>query len=323
MFWKLKRFIRNNFPEAASLYRDIKRVFITDAALMKRQDSNSRKTLPEIEREVSRIYRKIFGRPINWDTPQSYTEKLNVSKVYMPTPEKTRLADKYSVREWVASKIGSQHLIPLIGVYDSFDAIDFDSLPSQFVMKCNHDSGSVTVVKDKSRLNIPRLRKRYDFYMKRNFAWTAYELHYRDIEPRIVIEQYMSYVESAGTDYKFFCFDGKPYYCRILINHRINFYDMDWKLQPFTWGSYGLYDGDVPRPKHFDKMKELAAELSEGFDHVRVDFYLVGDDIYFGEMTFTSMGGTDVITPDEWDFRLGSLWNFDNSIRRRVLGGQS
>ena len=323
MFRKLKRFIGDNFPAIRTAYRGIKQLLITDSMRLKIFERRSMKSLPEIEHDVSRTYREIFGRPLNWENPQSYTEKLNVSKVYMPTPEKTRLADKYSVREWVACKIGSEHLVPLLGVYDSFDAIDFDSLPSQFVMKCNHDSGSVTVVKDKSSLNISRLRKLYDFYMKRNFAWASYELHYKDIKPRIIIEQYMSYIESAGTDYKFFCFDGKPYYCRILINHRINFYDMDWKLQPFTWGSYGLYDGDVPCPKHFDRMKELAAELSQGFDHVRVDFYLVGDDIYFGEMTFTSMAGTDVITPDEWDFKLGSLWNFDNGIRAGVLGRQS
>ena len=147
MFRKLKRFVRNNLPYIIPIVQKT-RILLFGTRILRKQEDRSRKSLPEIEHDVSRTYREIFGRPLNWENPQSYTEKLNVSKVYMPTSEKTRLADKYSVREWVAGKIGSEHLIALLGVYDSFDAIDFDALPSQFVMKCNHDSGSVTVVKD-------------------------------------------------------------------------------------------------------------------------------------------------------------------------------
>ena len=287
--------------------------------VLRRAEGRSRKSFPQIEREVSRAYSSNFSRSLNWDNPQAYTEKMCVSKVYAASEIKTRLTDKILVRDWVRERIGEQHLIPLLGVYDSFDEIDFDALPDQFVIKCNHDCGSVTVVKDKNSLDLSKLRKLYRFYLRRNFAWVSYELHYKDIKPRILIERYMSYVETAGTDYKFFCFDGKPYFCRILIDHRMSFYDMDWKLQPFTWKAYGFYDKEVPCPDRFGEMKELAAELSCGFDQVRVDLYLAGDNIYFGEMTFTTMAGMNVCNPDEWDFRLGSFWNFDTSIRARKL----
>ena len=282
-------------------------------------EKRSRASFSQIEREISKAYSINFGRKLNWDNPQAYTEKMCVSKVYAASEIKSRLTDKILVRDWVRERIGEQYLIPLLGVYDSFDEIDFSALPNQFVIKCNHDCGSVTVVKDKDALNLRKLSKLYRFYLRRNYAWPAYELHYKDIKPRILIERYMNYIETAGTDYKFFCFDGKPYFCRILIDHRISFYDMDWNLQPFTWKAYGFYDKEVPCPDHFDEMKEIAAKLSRGFDQVRVDLYLAGDNIYFGEMTFTTMGGTNVCEPDEWDFKLGSLWNFDSSIRAKKL----
>ena len=108
-------------------------------------------TYAQIEEEITNNYEYMFKRELNWDNPQTYTEKIHVAKIYMPSPEKTRLADKYLVREWIREKIGDKYLIPLYGVYDSFDEINFDSLPDKFVIKCNHDSNSVTIVSDKSK----------------------------------------------------------------------------------------------------------------------------------------------------------------------------
>ena len=207
----------------------------------RRADYERRKHMSyaEIESVINRRYAKIFGREIDWDNPQTYNEKIHVSKVYMPTPEKTRLADKYLVREWIRGKVGEQYLIPLLGVYDSFDEIDFDSLPEQFVIKCNHDSGSITLVKDKSNLDFEALKQKYDRALLHNFAYMGFEMHYRDIKPKIIIEQYMG---NSISDYKFQCFCGEPYCCRIdydrFGDHRRNVYDMNWKLLPFMKGQY-------------------------------------------------------------------------------------
>ena len=276
----------------------------------------------EIEAEISRQYRKMFGRSLNWDNPQTYNEKIHVSKLYMPTPLKTRLADKAAVREWITEKIGSEYLIPLLGVYDSFDEIDFDALPSQFVIKCNHDSGSVTLVKDKSRIDRAYLKRKYEVHMRRNFAWMGFEMHYRDIKPRIVVEKFID--NAAINDYRFFCFDGKPFCCAVDYydgshqRNARNIYDMDWNILPFLF-KYPNYTASTPRPDNFDELKTVAERLAEGFPHVRVDLYTAGSKVYFGEMTFSHANGFQVIIPDEWDYKLGSLWPFDSSIRQQVL----
>ena len=282
---------------------------------------HSHMSYAEIEAKISAKYERVFGRKLNWDNPQTYNEKINVSKVYMPTPLKTRLADKYLVREWIREKIGGEYLIPLLGVYDSFDEIDFDSLPDRFVIKCNHDSTSVTLVSDKSKLNLKTLKRKYDFYLRRNYAWPDWQMHYRDIKPRLIIEHY---IEGEMNEYKFYCFNGKPYFCfttfgRRYVDLSISFYDMDWNIQPFSRPDHTPHNKVVPRPAEYDELKRIASKLCEGFDHVRVDLYIAEGHIYNGEMTFTTANGFRKISPDEWDYKLGELWQFDNTIRRKIL----
>ena len=287
-------------------------------------EQHSRMSYAEIEAYIGQKYEAMFGRKLNWDNPQTYNEKIHVSKLYMPSPLKTRLADKYLVREWIREKIGDEYLIPLLGVYDSFDEIDFASLPDRFVMKCNHDSGSITLVKDKSKLNKKLMKRKYDTYMGRIFAWMNWEMCYMGIKPKIVIEQYMG---DAINDYKFLCFDSKPYYCWVdfdrYANHKRNMYNLDWELQPFNQYHYGNYEGTVTRPACFDEMKRIASVLCEGFGHVRVDLYMVDGRIYFGEMTFANGNGFEEITPDEWSLKLGELWPFDNTVREKILSEHS
>lgn len=312
----IKRFIRKNFVNESHPFLWSLLCRRKLAQLRHR----SQMSYAEIESEISMKYERVFGRKMDWDNPQTYNEKIHVSKVYMPSPLKTRLADKYLVREWIREKIGEEYLIPLLGVYDSFDEIDFDALPDKFVIKCNHDSGSYTLVKDKSKLDLKILKRKYDFWLKRNFAFIGFEMHYRDIKPRIVIEQL---VESAANNYEFLCFDGVPYFCWVdfdhLIDRRRNVYNMNWELQPFNISRCNNYPEKVSCPEKFDTMKELASILSQGFNMVRVDFYFADGKIYFEEMTFTSGNGFSIMSPDEYDYKLGELWQFDNTIRRKIL----
>ena len=203
------------------------------------------------------------------------------------------------MRDWVKEKIGEEYLIPLLGVYDKFDDIDFAKLPKQFVIKCNHGCGYNIIVKDKSKLDLSDAKAKIDRWMNENFAFrVGFELHYRDIEPKIIIEKY---IENKGTDdlydYKFWCFNGKVEYIQFLSERNLDglkmaFYDKNWHKQKFVY-SYPLDKKTIKKPDNLDVMIELAKKLSVGFNHVRVDFYRLNDGtIYFGEMTFTSASGT-------------------------------
>lgn len=246
------------------------------------------------------------GKTLNLDNPQTFNEKIQWLKLYDSTPLKTRLADKYLVRDWVKEKIGEQYLIPLLGVYDSFDEIDFDKLPDRFVMKCNHGSGWNIIVKDKTKLDKNEAKEKLNRWLKTNFAYVAgFELHYRDIKPKIIIEEYMDDGTGDLRDYKYTCFNGKPEFIWIDSDrhseHKRNLYDLDWKQLNYKVNSKYLTFPSPQKPKCLKEMTKLAEILSAGFPYVRVDFYIINNKIYFGEMTFTSSSGTEDINPVSFD----------------------
>ena len=279
--------------------------------------------LDEAEKRITAEYRASgSGKDINWEAPLSYTEKINVSKLYHGDRERALLSDKLAVREWIKEKIGEEYLIPLHGTYDSFDEIDMEALPDSFVLKCNNDSGSVRIIRDKKMLDAAKkhqLKKDFEYFLKRRYAYVGFELQYELIAPKILAEKYMG---DNISDYKFFCFGGKPFCVALHYDrkqgHKCNIYDMEWKLLPFVTNDKNGKD-ELKEPEAFGKMKELAEVLSAGFDHVRVDFYYIDGRIYFGEMTFTPAGGRMRIEPPEWDEKLGRMWEFDNGIRSDIL----
>lgn len=237
--------------------------------------------------------------PLNLDNPKTFNEKIQWMKLYDSTPVKTKLADKYLVRDWVKEKIGDNYLIPLLGVYDRFEDIDFNILPNQFVIKCNHGCGYNIIVKDKQQVDYGEIKSKLYKWMNENFGFkVGLELHYRDIERKIIIEEYIENKASGGDlyDYKFWCFNGKVKYIQFLSERntdglKMAFYDKEWVKQNFVY-SYPLDSKTIKRPDNLQEMIALAEKLSEGFNHVRVDFYRMDDGrIFFGEMTFTSASG--------------------------------
>ena len=274
----------------------------------------------ELKRRNEALYREKVGHTIDWDDPKAYTEKMQVEKLFHLYPQKAQLTDKYAVRAWVAEKIGAEYLVPLCGkgVYEHAADIDFDALPNAFVLKSNAGSGDAIIVRDKSKLtgkDIRRIRARMEYQLHYCYAWVAYEMHYKDIKPKLLTEQFLDSGETDLPDYKFLCFDGKPLYCWVDVGryhkHKRNVYDLDWNLQDWNQRHYGNYEGTLEKPKNFDRMIELATTLCEGFSHVRVDFYNVDGRIYFGEMTFTNGSGFEPIVPYEADLRLGARWNLN------------
>lgn len=276
------------------------------------------KKLPETEypKILAEKYYNAIGHKLNWDNIQTYTEKMQWAKLYDKNPLKAVLADKYLVRNYVEKKIGSGYLIPLLGVWDNFSDIDFSKFPNSFVLKTNHGSGTNLIVKDKSNLNLKRAKRMFDDWMSIDYAYNSgFEMHYTDIKPKIIAEKYMETSTGGGLpDYKFLCFGGRPYYCWVdngrFTNHTRNVYDLDWNLQPWSQ-CHPISKVLIDKPANFEIMVKFAQRLSEGFSHVRVDFYNIDGNIYFGEMTFTNASGLERIYPDEWDKRLGDLWDLD------------
>lgn len=279
----------------------------------KRGDNYYYRTLPvdQYEKELEYWYKHKTGKKLHLNNPKTFNEKLQWMKLYDSTPLKTRLADKYLMRDWVKEKIGEEYLIPLLGVWDNFDEIDFDKLPNQFALKTNHSSGWNIIVKDKSKLDLIDAKQKFDRWMRINFAFFGFEMHYMNIPPKIIAEQYIQNAEGL-IDYRFYCFNGKPTQVWVDIfsgtpQHLRSIFDMNWKpiKMKCTWPEGGTLLSQ--KPKNFEKMKEFATLLSQEFAFVRVDFFEVDGKLYMGEMTFTPMTGTGKFQPSRWDMKLGKL----------------
>lgn len=258
------------------------------------------------------MFRAIMKKKLDLKNPKGFNEKLQWLKLYDRKPEYTKMVDKYEVRSLIAETIGEEYLIPLVGgPWESFDEIDFDSLPEQFVLKCTHDSGGLVICRDKSKLDKEAAKRKIDFCMKRNYYWSCREWPYRDVKPRIIAEQYMEEAEGKSlTDYKFMCFDGNPECLFLCLNRgsqaglNVDFYDMQWNRMPFE-RKYKASGMLMPKPSGFEKMVELSRKLSENIPFVRVDFYEIKGRVYFGELTFYPGSGMEEFRPEEWDRHLG------------------
>lgn len=251
---------------------------------------------------------------INFKNPKGFCEKLQWLKVNDRRPEYTELVDKLAVRDCIAGVLGEEHLFPLLGKWKSFDQIDFDSLPEQFVLKCNHDSGSTKVIKDKSALtksDFDEMNKFYTRQLKRDFYYAGREYPYKGIEPYIIAEQLMideTAPEKSIEDYKFFCFNGEPKMMFVATDRatdcKFDFYDMDFNHLD-VYNIHPNTDKVIQKPEKFDEMKEIAAKLSKGMRQVRIDLYELNGKIYFGEYTFFHGGGFQLCHPDKWERKLG------------------
>lgn len=267
--------------------------------------------------QIRRLFARNLGGDINLSSPSSYNEKVQARKIHDPLlNEKTKLADKYLVREWVSERIGENFLVPIFGVWDCFDDIDFDQLPNQFVLKATHGCEMTIVVRNKAKFSKSEARGKFDAWMKTNFAYcNGLEMQYKNIRPRIIAEQYLENRDGDLFDYKFWCFDGKVEYIQFLSNRaeglKMSFFDRNWNLQPFRY-NYAGHDHLIEKPDHLDEMLRVAEILSKGFDHVRVDLYDTNaEEVLFGEMTFSSASGYCQWSPSEADFMMGRLWNFN------------
>lgn len=304
----LKQYLKDNLPnQQLKLLRHL----YDDAQYKYCQVANPEKML-------KKMFKERVGYELDLENPQTFNEKLQWLKLHDHNPLYTTLVDKYAVKKYVADKIGEQYIIPTLGVWNHFDEIDFDKLPNQFVLKCTHDSGSVVVITDKSKLDKKAAKEKLEYGLRHNFYYCGYEWPYKNVKPRIIAEKFMiddnrnNSADDSLTDYKFMCFHGEvrcTFTCtdrRSADGLKVTFFDNDWKQLPFERHYPAAEIGSIVKPKQFHLMKELAEKLAQDIPFVRVDFYDVANKIYFGELTFYPGCGFEEFTPVKYDYLLGN-----------------
>ena len=261
---------------------------------------------------LSMAYKARLGRPLRWNRLETFNEKQQWLKLHDRKEAYTAMVDKYAVRNYISEKIGTEYLIPLYGVWSHVNEIDYSSLPSEFVIKCTHDSGSAVICRSKEDLNITEVNKLLHKALKRNFYWHSREWPYKNVPHRIIAEALLKQKNGDEiVDYKLQCFNGcfdNTLICTGRFSKtgvRYYYFDRDWKLLPYSIHNSEAQDFDRLKPQKYSEMIRLAEKLSEGIPQLRVDLYEVDGKIYFGELTFFSQGGCDSTITEEADLILG------------------
>lgn len=257
-----------------------------------------------------------FGKWPDLKHPKTFNEKLQWLKLHDRNRSHINMVDKYEAKKFISSKIGDKYVVPTYGIWDSFDEIEFDLLPNQFVLKTTHDCGGVLVCKDKDKMDRTYIKEFLEKHLSFNYYWQSREWPYKYVKPRIMAEALLfdNYSCGALRDYKFFCFNGIPQFMYIAQDKAdkpwTNFYDMNFNQLPIVMRD-GPTEDTIKKPECFEEMKYLAAKLSEGMKHIRIDFYYSGGRVYSGELTFYHMGGFQEIAPPEWADRISSYLSID------------
>ena len=271
------------------------------------------------EEFIRRKFRYLLGYCPDLNNPSTFNEKMQWLKLNDRKPIYTTMADKHKVKEYVASIIGEEHIIPTLGVWDKFDDIDFNSLPEKFVLKCTHNSGSYVVVKDKKTLNKSNAKKILDSALRINYYFLGREWPYKNIKHRIIAESYLDDGSGQVNDYKFFCFNGRVRCFKIDFNretgHQANYYTPSGRL--IKMGEVVCppdYSTQLIIPKELKKMIEISEKLAQDSYFRRIDLYEVNGNILFGEVTFYPNSGFGRFTNIKWDYKLGEWIHLDNIL---------
>jgi hypothetical protein len=255
-------------------------------------------------------YRGQIGKKLKIDAPVTYNEKLQWLKLYDRKPEYSRYVDKYEVQQHIRETIGEKYLIPMLGLYSSVEEIDWDSLPDRFVLKCTHGSGTNIICTDKDNLDTAEAEEKLRGWMKRSWYWYGREWPYRDVKPRIICQEFISDSGRTPDDYKVLCFNGKAKFIEV---HMDRFGDHKQDLYDEGWNKVSIIQGMTPselvyeKPACFDEMMRLSEELAADMYHVRIDWFVVDERLYFGEITFYDGAGFYAFDKVEDDRKMGNL----------------
>lgn len=259
------------------------------------------------------MYRAYIGKKLNLKKPKTYNEKLQWIKLYDRKPEYTRNADKYAVRAYIAEILGEEYLIPLHGVYENTKDIDWGQLPDKFVLKATHGSGTNIICKDINKLDIEEASNKMDGWLHRNAYWYGREWCYKNIQPRIICEQFLETEDGLPPiDYKFMCFNGEPkliqvHHGRGTPEYSLTYYSPEWKKTEIKRIDAPSTEIECARPVRLNEMLDVARQLSMNTYYARIDLYYESGHIYFGEITYYPTSGYSTFDDDETDAYLGSL----------------
>ena len=265
------------------------------------------------ETYLKAYHRLITGKHLNLENPQTYSEKCQWMKLYYQRPEINEMVDKYEVKKWIADRIGEEYVVECYGVWNSFDEIDFEKLPNQFILKCTKDSGDFVICKDKSTFDRQAAKKKLEEGLKQNYFYLKREWAYKNVKPRILAEKYMdSLGKPESIEYKITCMGGVVQTVTVCSGiahatyeqrHNDN-YSRDWKRQNW-YARYKPTGKDFPYTKEIAEMIRLSEIITKGIPQVRADWYVHEGKIYFGELTFYTWAGWPLFTPKEWDYEYG------------------
>ena len=259
-------------------------------------------------------YRLRTGKKLNLHPPILYNEKMQYFKLYCHDEQYHDLSDKCEVRKWVEDRIGAEHLTKIYGVYETLEEIPFDTLPDRFVMKLTNGSGFNYICTQKTDEEIRKIKRRFHMWLKLDFYMLAREWIYKGIRNRIICEEYLDSGSQYGlVDYKVFCFDGIPKLIQVdydrFSDHKRNFYTPEWQFVDETVAYPNDRNADIQKPAMLDIMLDSASKLSQGFQQVRVDFYVLPDRLIFGEMTFSHGAGYLKFGSEAFEKKMGDWWN--------------
>lgn len=263
---------------------------------------------------VKRQYKTFIGKELDLSMPLTFNQKLQWLKVYGAQDQDIgKLADKLVVRDYVRELIGEEHLIPLINVYASPTQIDWDRIPDQCAIKLNHGSGWNIIIREGVEIDRQKAFEKLSRWFRSNYYDESKEWIYDGIEPKIICEELLIdpvVPDCEIRDYKVFVFNKQAHFIQVDVDrhtdHRRAFYNRNWEKQPFTT-CYPRYVGDISQPSVLSEMLAAAETLAPPLPFVRIDFYLVGNHYYFGEITFFHGGGHEKFIPEEWDLKLGQM----------------
>lgn len=269
-------------------------------------------------------YRLLMGKRLDLNNPKAFNEKIQWLKLHDRRPEYTTMVDKIAVKDYVAGIIGSEYIIPTLGVWDKPEDIEWEKLPEKFVLKTTHGGGSLGVVvcKDKAVIDKKSAIKKLKKSMKTDGYRIQLEWPYKNVPRRVLAEHYIESNSNSKDlpDYKFFCFYGEVKGLFVATERqnpneevKFDFFDSDYNHLPFRQG-HDHAKVVPPKPKNFELMKRIASQLSKGIPHVRIDLYDDGNRVLFGEATFYHFGGLVPFEPEEWDYKFGEMLPLENII---------
>lgn len=263
------------------------------------------------ERYLKIMYKGYYDTNIDLNNPIRFSEKMQWLKLNFRKPICTTMVDKYAVKQYISNIVGDKYVVPTLGIFDTFDEIDFSVLPDQFVIKCTHDSGTVLICNDKASFNIKKAKRIISKSLKRNFYYRYREWPYKDVKPRIIIEKFINDENgNVPKDFKVFVFNGNPMFLQVdidrFVNHTKKMFYTNWEETEFIFGEYPKNEAkDFAVPDNASEAINVAKALAHNFPFLRVDFFIIGSEIYVGELTFFPAGGFGKFNPPEWDIKVG------------------